>query len=54
MEEGGGATSSVSIVNTRGEELRSHTMPGYIHHIEWCVRDGEATERKLVQCFGFR
>ena len=28
-------------------------MPGYIHHIEWCVRDLDSLSRKLSDCYGF-
>jgi hypothetical protein len=29
-------------------------MPGYIHHIEWCVSDLDALRGQLVDQFGFR
>ena len=29
-------------------------MPGYIHHIEWCVRDLEGLSDQLINQFGFR
>jgi len=28
-------------------------MPGYIHHIQWCVKDAKKTSRQLTECFGF-
>jgi len=29
-------------------------MPGYIHHIQWCVSDLQATLDKMINSFGFR
>jgi hypothetical protein len=29
-------------------------MPGYIHHIEWCVSDVDALSDQLMNQFGFR
>ena len=29
-------------------------MPGYIHHIEWCVSDVDAISDQLINQFGFR
>ena len=29
-------------------------MPGYIHHIEWCVNDVNAQVNKLITQYGFQ
>ena len=29
-------------------------MPGYIHHIEWCVSDLQNQVQKLVSQYGFQ
>ena len=29
-------------------------MPGYIHHIQWCVSDLRSTREKMIKSFGFR
>ena len=29
-------------------------MPGYIHHIEWCVSDLDGLSDQLINQFGFR
>ena len=29
-------------------------MPGYIHHVEWCVKDLKRQVNKLISHFGFR
>ena len=29
-------------------------MPGYIHHVEWCVSDLQSQVKKLVSQYGFQ
>ena len=29
-------------------------MPGYIHHVEWCVKDIHSQVNKLITQFGFQ
>ena len=29
-------------------------MPGYIHHVEWCVKDIHGQVNKLITQFGFQ
>jgi len=28
-------------------------MPGYVHHIQWCVKDVKDVVERLVKQFGF-
>ena len=45
--------SFISLGKQSSGQLSKRDMPGYIHHVEWCVKDIKNQVNKLISHFGF-